>query len=202
MILPPKIRSGVCGAQWRHVVISCHRFPSGPSWTENATKLVFQVVEECVIPQRSSSALMTTNGFYGLLVRPILQKRGPVAHHAPESGSVRQSIVNSGRVRPCAAPRIVFRVFHEPGSHWIEFHMFDCFRHVFIIHGIRGEATLPEMPAPAATEVDPPSVPTMRLAYGLSESIPCARRNDEVGVIRHQTIGQHLHAMTVAPLRH
>ena len=70
------------------------------------------------------------------------------------------------------------------------------------IHGERGEALLPEVPAPLLAKIDPARVAAMGLADGAGQAFRDLWHGDQVNVIGHQTPGPDVHPALAAPFGH
>jgi len=65
----------------------------------------------------------------------------------------------------------------------------------------RVKALLPQVPSPTRSEVDKPSIPAVCFRQGVAQPELVGRNQDQVHMIRHQTISQNLSTTTAAKVR-
>ncbi len=94
----------------------------------------------------------------------------------------------SGRARP----RPLGRVRRKPRANRVQLHVARTRQEIILIHRERGEPALPQKPAPPLAEIDTPRIVAVQPALHRRQRILVRRHEDEVDVVRHQTIGEHL----------
>ena len=97
------------------------------------------------------------------------EQAAPVGGHLQERSDLHQGVITPSQVSRRAAPAITAWCLDQSGAHGVELHVPR--REVVFIHDKRGEATLPQAPSPALTEVAPPRVPAMCLADGATQAL-------------------------------
>ena len=89
----------------------------------------------------------------------------------------------------------------QPCAHRVQFDVADGSDKVVLIERKRVKALLPEMTAPAVAKIDDAGVAAMSVGEGAAEATRIRGHENEVHVVRHQAVGEHLDAGAAAAAR-
>ncbi len=94
-----------------------------------------------------------------------------------------------------AGPAISLSTVDDTRSNRIQFHIADCGPEIFVVEGGRKIPPLPEMTTPGSQSIDALRMAHVQRPHYAFERVCRFRHHDQVNVIRHQAIGEHLESV-------
>ncbi len=91
-----------------------------------------------------------------------------------------------------AGPCPIRSTLDQTRSYGIQADVRNCRQQMPVVHGDRSKPALKQMTSPAPPRINEIGIAPMRFPDGQSEAILPRRTQNEVNMIRHQTVGPHL----------
>jgi len=123
--------------------------------------------------------------------RPVADPR---LQRTPPRVSAPNRIVPHAAMRLRARPSVVFGAARDPGAHRVALDVAHRGPEIRLVERRRKVPALPEMAAPVEAAVDMLRVSRVQRPEQALQPVRLSRRGDEVDVVRHQAIGEHVDA--------
>jgi hypothetical protein len=148
-----------------------HVLGAGLLASQDPAQILFEQRQKVLVAEGPAGTLVRAEGFQLLFFDGAGLQTAPVGGHLQERSDLHQGVITPFQVSRRAAPAITAWCLDQSGAHRVELHVPRRGQEMIFVHDERGEATLPQAPSPALTEVDPPRVPAMCLADGAMQAL-------------------------------